>query len=193
MQPPKFSERDAGTSLALLRSVQALAVLAVLVPSIAIAGPAKKKSEATEPLWEAEIELGYGMSKTTSAEMVPASVGPMSFAALAAVAINDEPHAYAVGGLVGEAIQRYGIGVTAGARLVVPGTPVRLTGTGVWMVAPDTLWGASAAAGACFGHGALGVCGDLQLTAYFAGTGLPKDELEMQVAFMIGFVARGGM
>ena len=168
-------------------------ILVLLLPTIAFAEPSAKKETESEPLWEAELQLGYGISKRGSEEMTSTAVGPLSFAALAAIAINEEPRAYVVGGLVGEALERQAIGVTAGARLQVPNTPVRVTGAGVWMVAPKTLWGATASAGACLGHGTLGLCGDIQLTAYFAGTALPKDELELQVAFVIGVVARGGM
>ena len=179
-------------------------ILLLLAPTIAFAEPsaepsAKKDTPAkaekveSEPLWEAELQLGYGISKRGSEEMTTTSVGPMSFAALGAIAINEEPRAYVVGGLVGEALERQAIGVTAGARLQVPDLPVRVTGAGGWMVAPKTLWGATASAGACWGKGTLGVCGDIQMTAYFAGTALPKDELELQAAFVLGVVARGGM
>lgn len=162
------------------------AILLLLVPTIAVAEPA-------HPLWEAELQVGYGITKHTDEGMSHSAVGPMSFAALASIAINEEPRAYAVGGLVGETLERDAIGVTAGARLVVPNTPVRVTGAGVWMVAPKTLWGASAAAGACWGQGTLALCADVQMTAYVAGTALPKDELELQFAFVIGVAARGGM
>lgn len=173
------------------------AIFVALLPAIAIAEPKEapeKEHVDSHPLWEAELQLGYGISKRSSEEMTHTAVGPLSFAALGAIAINEEPHAYAVGGLVGETLgERTAIGVTAGARLVVPNTPVRVTGAGVWMVAPKTLWGASASAGACWGKGTLGLCGDVAVTAYVAGTALPKDELELQVAFVLGVVARGGM
>jgi hypothetical protein len=170
-------------------------ILALLVPTLAAAEPTKTEAKhvETHPLWEGEIQIGYGISKRASEEMSHTAVGPLSFAALAAIAINQEPYAYAVGGLVGETLgERSAIGVTAGARLVVPNTPLRVTGTGVLMV-PKTLWGVSASAGACWGKGTLGLCGDIQLTAYVAGAALPKDELELQVAFVLGVVSRGGM
>jgi hypothetical protein len=174
------------------------ALLVLLVPAIVSAEPAahkeaKKEAHVSHPLWEAELQVGYGITQSTEGEMTHTHKGPLLFSALGAVAVNDDPHVYAVGGLVGEALDRTAIGVTAGARLVVPGTPVRVTGQGVWMVAPKTLWGATASGGACFGKGTLGLCADIAVTAYVAGTALPKDELELQVAFVLGVVARGGM
>lgn len=177
------------------------ALVVLFLPAIAIAESSEKKdapanhekTHERHPLWEAELQLGYGITQTSSQETSHTAKGPLLFSALAAVAINEEPYAYVVGGLVGEAIDRSAIGVTAGARLIVPNTPVRVTGTGVWMVAPKTLWGASAAGGACWGKGTLALCGDVQVTAYVAGTALPKDELELQVAFVLGVAARGGM
>ena len=172
-------------------------LLAVIVlPAIASAEPAAHKAQPAHdahPLWEAELQLGYGVTQTSSEEMSHTAKGPLLFAALGAVAVTEDPHVYAVGGLVGEAIDRTAIGVTAGARLVIPHTPMRVTGGGVWMVAPKTLWGATASAGACWGKGKLGLCGDVAVTAYVAGTALPADELELQVGFVLGVAARGGM
>lgn len=170
-------------------------ILLLLIPTLAVAEPAKQATATVEreSLWEAEIQLGYGISKRGSEEMTETSSGPISFAALGAIAINEEPRVYAIGGLVGEALERQAIGATAGVRLQVPNTPVRLTGTGVYMVAPKTLWGATASAGACFGKGTIGLCGDVQLTAYIAGSALPQKELELHAAFVLGVVFRGGM
>ncbi|MFN0251430.1 MAG: hypothetical protein ACKV2T_31430 [Kofleriaceae bacterium] len=177
-------------------------MILLLLSAVASAEPAagaepathkESKTHPSHPLWEAELQLGYGFTQTSSTEMSHTAIGPLLFSALGAVAINEEPYVYAVGGLVGEAIDRTAIGVTAGARLMIPNTPVRVTGMGVWMVAPKTLWGATAAGGACFGKGTLAICGDVQVTAYVAGTALPKDELELQVALVLGVAARGGM
>ncbi len=175
--------------------MRTLAILLLLFPTIASAEPSTTKSTSSnaeaEPLWELELQLGYGIARRGTAEMAETKPGPLSFAALGAVAINEEPRAFAYGGLVGEAKERSGVGVTAGARLELRELPVRLSGGGVWMFAPDTLWGAQAAAGSCFG-GSIAICGDIALTAYFAGTGLPADETEVQLQFVLGFAARGG-
>jgi hypothetical protein len=178
--------------LAVVARVRTLATVLLLFPAIASAEP-RSQSEAyeAEPLWELELQLGYGAMRRGTAEMAETKPGPLSFAALGAVAINEEPHAFAYGGLVGEAKERTGVGITAGARLEPRELPVRLSGGGVWMFAPDTLWGAQAAAGSCFGR-SIAICGDIALTAYFAGTGLPADETEVQLQFVLGFVARGG-
>jgi hypothetical protein len=194
-------------ALATASTVRTLLLLCLLLsPVVADAEPATEPSaeprpapaaekavEPREPLWEAELQLGYGMSQRSSAEMTDTGLGPMSFAAIGAVAVNQEPSVFAFGGLVGEAIGRTAVGVTSGVRMTLPELPIRFGGGGVWMVAPRTLWGATASAGACLGKGKLGLCGDVQLTAYFAGTALPKDELELQVGLVVGVVARGGL
>ncbi|NVB77767.1 MAG: hypothetical protein HOV81_05175 [Kofleriaceae bacterium] len=172
--------------------MRSLAILLLLVPTVASAEPSlKREADEAEPTWELELQLGYGIARRGTAHMAETEPGPLSFAALGAVAINEEPHAFAYGGLVGEAKERSGVGVTAGARLEMRELPVRLSGGGVWMFAPETLWGAQAAAGSCFGR-SLAICGDVALTAYFAGTGLPADETEVQVQFVLGFAVRGG-
>lgn len=172
--------------------MRTLAIVLLLFPIIASAEP-RSQSETfePEPMWELELQLGYGAARRGTAKMAETKPGPLSFAALGAVAINEEPHAFAYGGLVGEAKERTGVGVTAGGRIELRELPIRLSGGGVWMFAPDTLWGAQAAAGSCLG-GSIAICGDVALTAYFAGTGLPADETEVQLQFVLGFVARGG-
>ena len=158
-----------------------LAVCVALSPALA---------SADDSLWEAELQLGYGVARRGSNEMATTSGGPLSFAALGAYAVSSEPHVLAFGGLVGEMVSRSSVGMTAGARIDIPGAPVRVGGGGVWMFAPETLWGARASAGTCFGN-TLAVCGDFQLTAYFAGTNLPADETELQIQLVVGFAARG--
>lgn len=173
-----------------------LIVCGVLLPAVASAEPVS--------LWEAELSLGYGMmrrgtSETTSggvmrrgtSETATTSGGPLVFSAIGAVAISDEPPALAFGGLVVETLERNSVGVIGGARLEPTELPVRLRGGGIWMFALQTLWGAQASAGSCLGKGTFAVCADLQLTAYFAGTGLPNNETELQLQLALGFVTRG--
>ena len=158
-----------------------LAVCVALSPALA---------SADDSLWEAELQLGYGMSRRGTNEMATTQGSPLSFAALGAYAVSSEPHVLAYGGLVGETLSRSSVGMTAGARIDIPSTPVRVGGGGVWMFAPETLWGARATAGSCFGK-TLALCGDFQLTAYFAGTNLAADETELQVQLVLGVAARG--
>lgn len=156
---------------------------ALLVPSIAFAEPVS--------LWEAELQLGYGIMRRGSVDMSTTTASPLAITALGAVAISDEPPALAFGGLTVETLDRSSVGMIAGARLEPTSLPVRLRAGGIWMFAPLTLWGGQASAGACLGGKQFAVCGDLQLTAYFAGTGLPADETELQLQFALGFVTKG--
>lgn len=171
-----------------------LIVCGVLLPAVAAAEPVS--------LWEAELSLGYGMMRRgtsesggtmqrATSEMATTSRSPLVFSAIGAVAISDEPPALAFGGLVVETLDRSSVGVIGGARLEPSELPVRLRGGGIWMFAPATLWGAQASAGSCLGKGTFAVCADLQLTAYFAGTGLPNDQTELQLQLALGFVTRG--
>jgi hypothetical protein len=161
-----------------------LVLCVLLSPSLAAAEPVS--------LWEAELQLGYGIARRGSAEGMTTAQSPLALTALGAVGISDEPPALAFGGLTVETLERSSVGMIAGARLEPTSLPVRLRAAGIWMFAPLTLWGAQASAGACLGAGTFAVCGDLQLTAYFGGTGLAADETELQVQFALGFVAKGG-
>lgn len=175
-----------------------LALTVALAPAAALADtdtdpPAvhKQDQEPADPLWEAELRLGFGlMSRGTQMESHTGR-SPLSIQALGAVAINDEPHVMAYAGLAAELMERSGVGATAGARVKVPELPLRVGGGGTLMYAPATLWGAHGSVGSCFGAGALALCTDVQMTAYFAGKALPNDETEVQVQLVIGFVARG--
>ncbi len=143
-------------------------------------------------LWEAELRLGGGVAHGGHETMATNRPAPLTVSAIAAIAVQDEPRVYGFGGIVAETLERTAIGTVAGGRLAVHDTPVRLSGGGVWMFAPKTLWGATASVGACSGSGMFAVCGDVQLTAYFAGTALAKDDAEVQLQFVIAFMTRGG-
>jgi hypothetical protein len=148
---------------------------------------------AAEPvsLWEAELQLGYGVMRRGNAEMSETSASPLAFTAIGAVAVSDDPPALAFGGLTVETLDRSSVGVIGGVRLEPTQLPVRLRGGGIWMFVPETLWGAQASVGSCLGHGTFGVCADVQLTAYVGGTGLPNDETELQLQLAFSFVTRG--
>lgn len=147
---------------------------------------------ADDALWQAELRLGWGYASRGTMEHVVNGASPLSITALGAVAINEQPLVYAYGGLMAEVLQRSAIGATAGARLQLRDMPVRMGAGGVMMFAPTTLWGAQASGGACKGKGTLALCGDVQFTAYFAGTGLDNDKTELQVQLVLGVVGRGG-
>jgi hypothetical protein len=117
---------------------------------------------------------------------------PLSLSAIGAIAINAEPTMYVYAGLTSEMLSRSFVGATAGGRIEMSELPVHVAAGGVMMFAPTTLWGAQASGGACMGEGAFALCGDLELTTYFGGTGLDNDKTELQVQFVLGIEARGG-
>jgi len=143
-------------------------------------------------MWEVELRIGGGLAHGGHETMATNRPAPLTVSALVAIAVQEEPRVYGFGGIVAETLERTAIGVVGGGRLAVRDTPMRLSGGGVWMFAPKTLWGATASLGACSGAGMFAVCGDVQLTAYVAGTALAKDDAEVQLQFVVAFMTRGG-
>jgi hypothetical protein len=68
------------------------------------------------------------------------------------------------------------------------GTPIRVSAGATYMFAPFTLWGATAAVGGCARgkFGQLGLCGDLEMTAFFAGTDLAEGRTVTQISAKLG-------
>jgi len=160
-----------------VRSISLLLVLAGAAPA------------AADPLYEAELRVGYGISVGGGQGMTSTRSTPLTLAALGSIAINEEPRVLGFGGLVVETLDRSSAGVMAGVRLAPAGSPFRLAAAGTWMVAPFTLWGAIASAGACKRVGkAWSACGDLQLTAYVAGSDLPDGHSVTQFQGVLGMV-----
>ena len=115
---------------------------------------------------------------------------PLTIEATGSLAINEEPSVSAVAGVVVETLNRSGVGALAGARIDVG--PMRLTGGGTWIFAPETLWGAQVAIGTCKRMATTtSICGDVQLATFFAGTDLAKDHTvtELQLGFGVSFDA----
>jgi hypothetical protein len=149
---------------------------------LALATPAHAES-----LWEAELRVGYGVSAAGSGGMTTMRSTPLTVGAIGAIAIRDEPRMFAYGGLTAETLDRNAIGAVAGVRLEPRGTPVRLAGGAAYMIAPFSLLGATGSVGACL-RGSLTICGDLQLTAYFAGSDLAEGRTVTQVQGVLGLV-----
>lgn len=171
-----------------------------LLLTSALATPA-----SAQPLWEAELRLGYGVAlegggatTTTTDDTAlgaeptmptpsPDTPAPLTFSAIGAVAIRDQPRMSAYGGLVIEHRNDTGVGVTAGVRVHPGDGGFRLMAGGNYLHAPETRWGASASAGYCFRvMSALRTCGDLQATAYFAGSELEDDQTLTQIQAVLG-------
>jgi len=164
-----------------VRSSAALAALVGWVGSSADA--------AADPLWQAELRAGYGVAVSGSGMALSTRPTPLTLAATVAFAFNEEPPLAGYGGLMIETLDRNAAGTVFGVQLTPHGSPLRLSAGGVWLVAPYTLWGATASAGACMHATArVGLCGDVQLTAYVAGTDLAGGRTVNQAQFVIGMV-----
>ena len=146
-------------------------------------------SARAESLWEAELRVGYGVAMgTENDEMVAKKTSPVTITAIGSMEVSDEPAVSTYGGLVVETVARNTFGVVGGVRLGVPGLPVRLAAGGVWIYAPATRWGATASIGACRVRKAFGLCGDLQLTAYVAGSAMAEGHTVTEVQAVLGLV-----
>ena len=141
-----------------------------------------------DPLWDAEVRLGYGVAVGGGGGMTSTRATPLTIAALGSVAVEEEPHLSAYGGITAETLDRSSVGALAGVKLA-PTAHVRLTGGGAWIAAPYTLWGATGSIGTC-GHMSrgMGLCGDVLLTSYFSGSDLPKGRSVTQFQLALGMV-----
>lgn len=142
---------------------------------------------AAQPLWEAELRVGYGVSMGKPTEMADSHrTTPLTLEATGAIAINDEPAVSTYGGIIVETVQENSFGFVGGIKLRVPEMPVRLSAGAVWAYAPATKWGVSASGGMCKESGALSMCADLQLTNYFAGDAIDDGHTVTQVQIVLG-------
>jgi hypothetical protein len=146
-------------------------------------------SAAGEPLWQAELRLGYGIAVGGNGARMSTRPTPLTVAADVVFAVNDDPPLSGYGGLVLETLDRNAVGSVFGVQLRPHGSRLRFTGGGVWLVAPYMLFGATASGGACMrAVGLLQVCGDVQLTAYVAGDDLADGRTVTQAQLMLGLV-----
>ena len=145
---------------------------------------------AAQPLWEAELRMGYGVSMGKETDMSTAHrTTPLTLEATGAIAISDEPEVSGYGGILVETVQHNSFGFVGGIKLRVPEMPVRLSAGAIFAYAPATKWGVSASGGMCKESGAVALCADLQLTNYFAGDAIDPGHTitEVQLVLGIGF------
>jgi len=164
-----------------------LASAAALVVALGT-GLGNVRSAAADPLWQAELRAGYGIAVSGSGAGMSKRATPLTLSAIASWAFNDEPPLFGYAGLLVETLDRNAVGSVFGVRLSPRGSRLRLTGGGAWLVAPYTLWGATTSAGACMRALSRTVCGDLQLTAYFAGSDLAEGHSVTQAQLVFGVV-----
>lgn len=132
------------------------------------------RSSAADPLWEAELRAGYGVSVGGAGERMSTRATPLTLEASVAFAFNDEPRLAGYGGLTVETVDRNGVGTVFGVILTPRDSHLRLAGGGTYLFAPYTLWGASASIGLCFHVSSrTSLCSGVEATAYFAGSDLP--------------------
>lgn len=146
-------------------------------------------SPADEPLWQVELHAGYGLAVGGTGDQMSRRPTPLTVTAIAAIAVNDDPPLAGYGGLVVETVDRNAAGVVFGVEVHPHGSWFHLAGGGEYIVAPYTLWGATASMGACF-HAArtVALCSDVQLTAFIAGSDLPDGATATQVQLVLGMV-----
>jgi hypothetical protein len=158
-------------------------LLALLAPALLAPAP----PASAEPLSEAELRVGYGLAFSGSGASAGARSTPLTMTATGSIAISDLPPLAAFGGVVLEALDRAAAGATAGVRFT--SGRLRLAGGGTAIVAPRTLWGAMASGGACRRASAqVELCGDLELTAFIAGSDLAPGRSVTQVQAVLAVV-----
>jgi len=158
-------------------------LLAWCAPRAAIASPAQ------DPLWQLELHAGDGLAFSGSGDQMRWRSTPLTLTASVAIAVLDEPALAGYGGLVIETLDRNAAGLVFGVELHPHHSHLHFAGGGSYVVAPYTLWGATASTGLCFraAHG-VALCGDVQLTAFVAGDDLPDGMAATQVQGVLGVV-----
>jgi hypothetical protein len=164
-------------ALGVLGALGALALVATTPPC------------AADPLWQAEVHAGYGIAVGGSGARMSRRPSPLTLSALASFALDEDPPLWGYGGLVVETLDRNSAGAAFGIEVRPHGSRLRFSGGGVWLVSPSMLLGATASAGACSQRSPhIGLCGDLQITAYFTGDDLAGGRSVTQAQLVLGMV-----
>ncbi len=161
----------------------------ILSTGVAAAEPKEpsRPVEKSPPIYSVELRIGKGVEMGGSGEMTTTRGAPMNVSCIVAIAIRDQPWVNAYGGMIAELVERNAVGAVAGLQMPVENTPLRVAAGATYMFKPFTLWGASASVGACK-RARLGICGDVELTAWFAGTDLAEGRTVTQLQARIGVV-----
>jgi hypothetical protein len=150
-------------------------------------GPSAADSSLPDSLWHAEVRAGYGVSTGGSGSRMTTRTTPLTLQALVGFALEDDPPLDGYGGLTVQTLDRNAVGGVFGVTLAPRDSRWHLSGGGEWIVAPFGLVGATASGGMCSRRSALvELCGDLQLTAYFAGSDLAEGHTVTQLQLMFG-------
>jgi hypothetical protein len=173
--------------------VRRLCLAPVLIGLALIArAPRAAASPADDPLWQAELRAGYGIALGGAELEMSRRPTPVTLTAAVAIAVNETPRVLGYGGAVIETMDRTGAGAVFGVELQPRDSRLHLAGGGIAMLAPYTLFGATASAGLCMkpGHTAR-LCADLQLIAFFAGDDLGTNRAVTEFQLALGVVFDG--
>jgi hypothetical protein len=148
---------------------------------------ARPAAAAADSLWQAELRAAYGLAMSGAGAEMSTRTTPLTLAAVVTFAFNEEPALAGYGGLVIETLDRNAAGVLFGVQLTPGHSWLRLAAGGVRIVAPYTLWGATASLGAC-GHvlRRFALCSDVQLTSYVGGSDLADGHVINQAQLVLG-------
>lgn len=164
-----------------MRSFLALTILFASLLRAPLAG--------ADPLAEAEVRLGFGVALGGGAGQMTTRASPLTIAATGAIALQDDPHLAGFGGVLLETLGRNAVGTVFGVHLRPGEGALRLAAGGTVIVEPYSLYGAMGSVGSCRGMGkGVHLCGDLQLTAYFAGSDLAAGHTVTQGQLVAGLV-----
>lgn len=145
-----------------------------------------------QPLFAVETRMGGGAMIGSGRGESVFRPSRMTLGVLAEVALRQDPWVTGYGELLMEALHTVGLGLRAGARIYPKMPSIRVTLGAAAIVAPSTLWGASAAVGYCYRtKKRFRTCFDVDAIFYFAGNDLPKQRMatQLQGQISMGFDA----
>jgi len=159
-----------------------------IIGTLLTLGAAHVARAEPQSMWDAELRLGYGVAVGGNQGMTTTRSSPLTIAAMASYAIEQDPPLSLYGGATLETLDRTSVGTVFGVKLT-PDSPLRVSAGGAWVFAPTTLWGATASVGACTRVArSVKACADVQIAAYFAGTDLPEGSAMTVVQLAMGLV-----
>ena len=184
-QTPKGGRRE--DAVANLAEVEPLLGRLDGTATVTFTVAAEPPSTDQAPLLSLEARVGYGATLGGGAGASALGLSPVTFAALAELAIAEAPRTGLYGGVIAEGGDRGAVGGMVGLRLHPDGTRLRASGAGVSLLVPYRLFGVSAGLGRCFGFArSVALCGDVEGTLYFAGNDLPDGRMAAQVQLLLG-------
>jgi hypothetical protein len=177
----------AGTRLAMASGMRVPGLLTIAGAMLHVV-PASA-TPASEPLWKAEIQAGYGVSVGGSGAAISVRPTPVTINAVVGVAMSDDPPLSIYGGLTAETLDRSAVGAVAGLELRPYGSHLHVLAGASALMMPYTLYGVTVGGGVCV-HPArvFGLCFDVIATAFLGGSDLPEGRALTQTQLALGVV-----